>query len=139
MALARKGKKGWMSEGSQEYSRNLRGSAHVLKQKSGDTEKVWWFPLLVRGKLHVDLLPSTFPGECPEGAATLANMIPSVLNKRFPQSAKPRIVMTDRGKGFYHTANAQMTEEYRAALRAHGLRAFMGENAMKQPGDLQER
>ena len=44
----------------------------------------------------------------------------------------------DRGKGFYNVGTASITHEFHQALREHGLRAFMGENARQQPGSLQE-
>ena len=60
--MARKGNKGWMSEKSVEYSRNLRGKQTATKQRGWDTERVWWAPMLVRGKLHVEYFSNTFPG-----------------------------------------------------------------------------
>ena len=57
MALARKGKKGWISPGSEMDNVNLPGNPEVLKQKGWDTMRVWWFPMLSRGKLHVDAPP----------------------------------------------------------------------------------
>ena len=47
------------------------GSTGQLIQNSWGTVKVWWFPLLVRGKLHLALLPAEFRGETAEGAAIL--------------------------------------------------------------------
>ena len=110
----------------------------ALKQNSWDTERVWWVPVLVRGKLHVELLPAAFPGETPEGAAIMVAMIPRILNARFPNAAKPRIVFTDRGRGFYHPSTGTITDEYREALRAHGLRPFAGEDASAQPGNISD-
>ena len=31
--------------------------------------RIWWFPRLSRGKLHVDIFDEKSPGETPEGAA----------------------------------------------------------------------
>ena len=56
LALARKGGKGWMSDGSQGRAINLRGNSSALKQNSWNTDRVWWIPFLARGKLHVELL-----------------------------------------------------------------------------------
>ena len=72
MALARKGKKGWISPGSELSSVNLRGDPATLKQASWNTMRIWWFPMLCRGKLHVDMFDADFPGEVPEGAELLA-------------------------------------------------------------------
>lgn len=62
-ALARKDGRGWMSPGCQEFSRNLKGRKESLKQNSWDTYKVWWMPVLVRGKFHVECFQAEFPGE----------------------------------------------------------------------------
>ena len=104
-------------------------------QNSWDTERVWWSPFLVRGKLHVEVFPSSFGGETPDGAAALVDVIPRVLAARFPNAAKPRVVMTDRGRGFFWPANGNITPQYRSALRRNGLRAFAGENAADQPAN----
>ena len=74
--LARKGKKGWISEGSQEQSENLRGKQEALKQNSWDSLRVWWFPMLARGKLHVEVLPEDFPGETEKGRERAARCHP---------------------------------------------------------------
>jgi hypothetical protein len=137
-ALARKGRKGWMSPGSQEFSRNLRGKSEALKQNSWDAERVWWAPFLVRGKLHVELLPHPFPGECPEGAAMLVSKIDPMLNARFPGQPKPRILFTDRGRGFYHPGTGAITGTFATALRRAGFRPFAGDDAARQPGQLQD-
>ena len=105
--------------------------------KSTDSLKWWWMPVLVRGKLHLELLPEAFPGECAEGATMAIERIPVILNGLFRGDAKPRVLMTDKGKGFYH-GTGRITDEYAAALEAHGLRAMMGHANVTQPGDCQE-
>ena len=137
-ALARKGRKGWASPSARSFSQNLRGDDKSLMLQSTDTLKVWWMPVLVRGKLHVDLLPENFPGECVEGSAIAVSLLPGILNRRFREEAKPRIVMTDRGKGFYNTITGEITPEYAAALRRAELRPLMGDNAAIQPGQAQD-
>ena len=127
-----------MSKGAKAYSRNLRADAGVLKQNSWDTVRVWWAPILMRGKLHVELLGTEFPGESPEGAAILVAKVRSAINVRFHGDDKPDIVCTDRGRGFFVPKTGKITANYAEALREHGLRAFMGEDASKQPGDLQD-
>ena len=69
MILARKAKKGWGSSKTKRESSNLRGNTSKTKQKSWDSIKVWWAPVLTRGKLHIELLGEGFPGETSEGAA----------------------------------------------------------------------
>ena len=62
-ALARKGKRGWISDGAKLASRNLKGNVSTLKQNSWDTSRVFWLPVFVRGELHVEALPEGFPGD----------------------------------------------------------------------------
>ena len=134
-ALARKGGMGWQSDGSQQFSSNLRGRKEVLKQNAWDTERVWWFPALIRGKLHLDLLPAAFPGETPEGAATLVAALRAAVNVRV-RGSKPKALFVDRGRGFYSTGTGGITPEFAQALKEHEFRAFMGVDAAKQPGFL---
>ena len=115
-ALARKSGRGWMSPGCQEYSRNLRGKTECLKQNSADTFKVWWMPVLVRGKLHVECFNADFLGECPQGAQQAAQKLGPILNIRFPNETKPKIVMTDKGRGFFHGFTSKITDENKAGL-----------------------
>ena len=137
-ALARKGKKGWGSKDKKKYVRNLRGKEQSLKQKSWGTDKVWWMPVLVRGKLHTVVLPESFQEETAEYIDIAIGKIPGILNVRFPQDNKPKLIMSDRGPAFYVPTSGYITDEYKASLRQHGLRAVMGDDAAKQSGDSQE-
>ena len=134
-ALARKGKRGWVSDDAKGSSENLRGNEGVLKQNSFDAERMYWAPVLTRGKLHVLELPDGFPGETPDGAATLVARVPGALALRFPNGAKPKVVMCDRGRGFFSTTGP-ITHRYKAALEAADLRPFQGNNAARQPGNI---
>ena len=140
MTLARKGGKGWMSKGSQEHSQNLRAPKHVLKLSSSDTVRVWWVPILTRGKLHIEALPDDFPGETQAGAEVMVAKVRAGLNVRFQgdTATPPRVLFTDRGNGFYDSGSGAITDKYKAALRLHHLRAFFGDDASVQPGQLQE-
>jgi hypothetical protein len=100
-ALARKGSKGWCSAGSELASYNLKGRKEVIKQKSWNTQRVWWAPILTRGKLHVVTFDDTFPGEEPAGVSVLIPKLLAAVNVRFPNATtKPSCVFVDRGKGF---------------------------------------
>jgi hypothetical protein len=138
LALSRKGGKGWMSDGSQQQAINLRGSSSVRKQNSWGTIRVWWVPVLARGKLHVEMLGDEFPGETQEGAAIMVARVRGALNVRFPLGDAPKTVVVDRGKGFYHLNTGAITDSFKRALQDHGLCAFMGNDASEQPGALQE-
>ena len=50
----------------------------------------------------------------------------------------PRTLFSDRGPGFHNPGTGAITAGFKQALRQHGLRAFMGEDASQQPGELQE-
>ena len=134
MALARKAGRGWMSEGSQTFSRNLKGRKEVLKQKSWNTYRIFWMPVLSRGKLHVEVFGEEFPGECPEGVQQAVEKLGSILSIRFPNQSRPKMVMTDRGRGFFFPYTGKITGQYKAALQSVGLKAFMGDDASAQPG-----
>ena len=61
------------------------------------------------------------------------------MNIRFQQEAtKPNMLLVDRGRGFWAPNSGKITAEFKGALREHGLRTVMGEDAGKQPGQLQE-
>ena len=138
LALARKGGKGWMSKGSQAHSANLRKPKLVAKFNSSDTVRVWWVPILSKGKLHIEHLPDNFPGETEAGAEMMVAKVRAGLNARFPRGAAPRFLFTDRGNGFYNSGSGKITAGYRKALRAHRLKAFFGDDASVHPGELQE-
>ena len=116
MALARKSGRGWMSKGSQMHSDNLRMPKQVLKLNSSDTVRVWWVPILTRGKFHVEPLPSYFPGETPEGAELMVTKVYRALCARFPNVTPPKVVFTDRGNGFYVSRTGVITPQYSAAV-----------------------
>ena len=138
LALARKGGKGWMSDGSQGQAVNLRGNKSALKQNSWNCIRVWWVPILARGKLHLEILGDDFPGETEEGATIMVSKVRAALNVRFPGGDAPKILFVDRGPAFYHSSTGGITAAFQQALRDNGLRAFMGNDASEQPGALQE-
>lgn len=134
-ALARKGKKGWGSEGTKEYSGNLRGKKEALKQNSWDAVRVWWLPILTQGKLHLETVGTDFPGETQEGASVLVSKVRSALNLRF-RSDQPTTLFVDRGKGFYNPGTGKITDKFKDALRENELKTFFGDDASAQPGNL---
>jgi len=136
--LARKGSRGWQSPKSKLKSKNLRGNTDKLKQNSWDAIRVWWAPILTRGKLHIEILGEGFPGEKPEGAAILAERVRHALNIRFQGSTPPRTLFTDRGQGFYNIRGGRITDKFKASLRANSLKMYYGDDASVQPGNLQE-
>ena len=138
-ALSRKGKKGWGSPGSELETCNLRGNKESEKQNSWDTVKVWWAPILSRGKLHIEIFDANFPGENSAGAAVLVAKTRAAINIRFQShDSLPTVIWTDRGKGFYSNLTGHITRKYKEALIEHGFTAMMGDDGSAQPGRLQE-
>ena len=71
LKAARKGNKAWMSKSKRHKSANRRVPANAAKINSSDTVRVWFVPVLTRGKLHIEPLSANFPCETPEGAAEM--------------------------------------------------------------------
>ena len=138
-ALARKGSKGWGSPGCELHSSNLRGAKESEKRASWGTIKVWWAPILTRGKLHIEVFDADYPGENEGGAAALIAKVRAGVNLRFQGgTTQPDTIWTDRGKGFYFPGNGHITGAYQKALRDHRFKAAWGDDASVQPGKLQE-
>ena len=93
--------------------------------------RVYWIPIFAQGKLHVEMLGRRFPGDHVSGMATFVGKLRSSINIRF-RSQQPDIVFVDLGGGFYQ--GGTMTQEFKAALGEHNLKAFHGEDASIQPG-----
>jgi len=134
-ALARKGNKRWHSKGAKEYSRNLRAPSTAAKQCGWGDARFWWCPVLARGKLHVVTFESSFPGETSAGVAQLVERIPGILNNRFPGSAHPKVLVPDKGKGYW-APQGQQTAKFAEALANTGLRTLVGESAQDLPRDM---
>ena len=136
MVLANKGKKGWGSKGSMKKSINRKGKDSAKKQNSWDALRVWWLPILSRGKLHIEVVGDGFPGDKPAGAKILVQKVRAVLNVRFPDADKPDILFADRGRGFFNASNGKITKQFKEALEEHDFRTFNGDDGSKQPGAL---
>ena len=136
MTLARKGKRGWGSKKTKKHSKSLKGDSKALKQKSFDSIKVWWAPVLTRGKLHVEILGEGFAGEKPEGAAVLVAKVRSAVNVRFPGDDQPDTIMVDRGVGFWSPNGGMITREFKTAVQESGFKTFYGDEGWRQPGKL---
>ena len=131
-AMAQKGGAAWMSEGAQLETRNMRGRKEDLVLKSKDCLRVYWMPVLTRGKLHLELLGAGFPGDHVTGMETFVGRLRAALNTRF-RGDQPKLVFVDRGGGFYKPTGS-ITEEFKASLVTNGLKPFHGDDASMQPG-----
>ena len=112
----------------------MRGAKEDLKLCGSECVRVFWMPVLTRGKLHVEVLGSSFPGDHVSGMDTFVQKLRTAVNTRFRGGgSQPDIVFVDRGGGFYH-GTGRITTEFKSALRANGFTAFHGEDAKDQPG-----
>ena len=117
-------------------SGSLKGSDSAKKQKSFDSARMYWLPILSRGKLHIEVVGEGFPGDTPAGAEILVQKVRAVLNVRFPDEDKPDILFVDRGRGFFNANNGKITQKFRDALDEHGLQTFNGNDGSKQSGAM---
>ena len=91
--------------------------------------------MLFPGKLHVDVFDDNVAGETPAGAAKVR----SALKMRLQSAAsQPECLFTDRGRGLHFPNSGAITAEYKQALADNDLEAFMGDNALIQPGSMQD-
>ena len=91
-----------------------------------------------RGKLHIEVLGTEFPGENEDGAAILVDHLRTAVNKRFPVARQPNILFVDRGQGFYEKNHGKITPPFKEALQRNGFKAYYGDNAKVQPGAMHE-
>ena len=78
------------------------------------------------------------PVETEAAASIMVSKVRAALNARFRGGNAPNMILTDRGNGLYDSGRGAITVAYRAALKQHKLKAFMGDNAAIPPGALQE-
>ena len=62
----------------------------------------------------------------------------TALNVRFRGDDKPSIVFVDRGRGFFFPNGGRIVPEFKAALEEAELKAYYGDNAKAQPGNMQD-
>lgn len=130
-----KGKR-WVSADSRDTSRNLRASPYAGKQVQRGDLKVWWFVVLAQGKVHVEVLGDKWK-QNGEGQALMVSRLPHILASLLGDTAaKPDVVFTDRGPGFYHPSTGNICPEYLSALSAYGFRPWAGDQSKWQPPDI---
>ena len=131
-ALAQKAGAGWMSNDAKHEPVNLRGTKEDLVLAGKECTRVFWMPVLARGRLHLELLGSDFAGDHVRGMSTFVRKLKASLNTRFRRD-QPATVFVDLGGGFYQ--GGIITPEFKAALGEHGLKAFHGDDAGVQQGN----
>ena len=82
--------------------------------------------MLCKGKLHIEFVGENSKGDDPSAMDTFVQKLRAAVNVRFPSSKKPKIVFTDKGRGFYRMNNSKITPEYDAALRKYGFKPSLG-------------
>ena len=104
---------------------NRRADKGYSKIKQGkESERVYWMPLLSHGKLHVELLGSTSPGDKVEGMSDFVEKLNKAVCSRFPKTTdRHRIDLVGRG-GCFYKSNGKVTHGVVTALRKQGLKAF---------------
>ena len=81
-------------------------------------------PVLARGKLHVEVLGSGFPGDHVSGMGTFVQKLRTAVNTPFRGGGpQPGIVFVDRGGGFYH-GTGRITTEFKSSFQASGFTTF---------------
>ena len=125
----------WMSKDARVYSRNLRAAPYAGKQASWGDKRVWWFMVFARGKVRLPIMKDGWEQNA-EGMATMVNQLPKLLKAMLGNAAKPRVLLTDRGPGFYNGNHGIICQKYSSALTAHGFRPFAGRDASSQPPDI---
>ena len=134
MAKYGKGKR-WGSEDMRTYARNQRASPYGGKQQQFGDRKVWWFIVLTRGKIHIEVMATGWR-QTGLGMAAFVDRLPRLLPRMVGAGAAlPRVIVSDRGPGFYQSSTGHICNEYSSALQAHGFRAFAGADASTQPPD----
>ena len=97
--------------------------------------KVCFFVGLARGAVFVEVVPDWWKPNG-DGAAEFVKKLPGVLAEVVDAGEPlPRVVMTDRGPGFYQASTGHIVKKYNEALEEQGPRPFAGVDATPQPPD----
>ena len=129
-------RKRWASPDCRMYNRNVRSSSSAGKQKQNGDRKLWWFVILVRGRVHIEVVGADWT-QTGSGMATLVDRLPQILPKMLGKGAlMPRVVVSDRGPGFYQSLTGHIVKAYADALDKNGFRPFAGLDASTQPPDI---
>ena len=131
-------KKRWVSKDGRQYARNMRASPYAGKQQQHGYRKVWWFVVLARGRVHVEVMGGAWRQDG-EGMAQFVERLPRILPEMLGRGeALPRVVASDRGPGFYQSSTGHIVRRYADALDAAGFRPFAGKDAASQPPDISD-
>ena len=125
-----------MSGDAKDDSMNLRASPYAGKQAQWGDTRIWWFIILAKGRVHIEMMPEGWT-QNGEGQAKLIALLPRILSGMLGRKQEhPSVVFTDRGPGFYHPSQGSIFPEYANALEEHGFTAWAGDHAKWQPPDI---
>ena len=128
-------RKRWQSPDCKAYSRNLPASRYAGHQKQNGDRKLWWFIVLARGNVHIEVVGGDWQ-QTGVGMAEFVDRLPPILHAMLGNDAAlPRVVASVRGPGFFQSSTGHIVKAYSAALQKNGFRPFAGEDASKQPPD----
>lgn len=118
--------KRWMSQDTRKYSRNLKASSYAGKQKQWADKRAWWILMLAKGRVILQLMPIDWEQTGP-GIADVIDELPQWLRTHFGSQCRlPKVLITDRGPGFYQASSGTIVAAYKEALARNGFKAFAG-------------
>ena len=92
--------------------------------------------MLVRGRVHIEVVGADW-NQTGSGMATFVDRLPRLLPTLLGKGAlMPRVVVSDRGPGFYQSLTGHIVKDYVDALDKNGFRPFAGSDASTQPPDI---
>jgi len=128
--------KRWGSADARNEPKNLRSSPYTNKTTQWGDVKLWWFIVLARGRVHVEVMGRDWI-QHGAGQAKLVERLPKILKKMLGHSETlPDTVFSDRGPGFYHPSRGTINPYYAEALTKFGFSPWAGDHALWQPGDI---
>ena len=130
-----KGKR-WISPDKRATSRNLQASPYATKHCRNGDKRVWWFVVVARGSVQFKVMEDGWR-QNGDGMATMVSHLDGILRKMVGRDGRlPRVVVTDRGPGFFQTSTGHVTQDYQNALTRGGFRLWAGDDASRQPADM---
>ena len=79
----------------------MRGAPYADKQKAWGDGKLWWFVVVTRGVVKFEVMGADW-GQTGDGMAEFVQKLPGALTEMLGHgTVKPKVIMSDRGPGFY--------------------------------------
>ena len=67
-------------------------------------------PVLCRGKFHIEFIGENCKGDDPRAMGIFVQKLRAAVNAKFPAQDKPRLVFTDKGRGFYAPSTSKVKQ-----------------------------